>query len=132
MTKKIFFLSLLFIVFNMSFSDGIHKGQAKMIESRFEYKYKNPTIGDTTLKDVEYDLEFYTNTALLEVEIETFRGDGGWSKLKKEDIDKFLKKLANEIREEMDDPNLSVNIIVSVEKEFSFSDDEEILLNKLY
>lgn len=129
--KKLFFTLLLLIIFNISFSDGINEGQAKMIESQFAYKYSNPTIGDTTLKNIEYELEFYTNTALLEVEIETFHGDGGWSKLKKEEIDKFLKKLADEIREEINQPDLPVNIIVVVEKELSFK-DEEILLNKLY
>jgi hypothetical protein len=119
------------IIFNLSFSDGINEGQAKMIESQFEYKYTSPTIGNITLKNVEYELEFYTNTALLEVEIETFHGDGGWSKLKNVEIDDFLKKLADEIREEINQPDLPVNIIVVVEKELSFK-DEEILLNKLY
>jgi hypothetical protein len=130
--KKLFFTLLLLIIFNLSFSDGINEGQAKMIESQFAYKYSNPTIGDTTLKNIEYELEFYTNTALLEVEIETFHGDGGWSKLKKEEIDKFLKKLADEIREEINQPDLPVNILVTLEADITFQEDEEVLLNKLY
>jgi hypothetical protein len=130
--KKLLFTIFLFSNFILSFSNELYEGEAKIIESRFSYEYQNPKIGDIQLKNLEYDLEFYTNTALLEIEIETFHGDGGWSKLKKEDIDKFLKGLADEIRKEINNPELSVNIIVEVEREISFGDSDEVVLNKLY
>lgn len=128
--KKILAIIILFSTFTGAFAGSkLYKGEAKILESQFTFNYGNPKIGDITLKDLDYDLKFYTNGALLEVEIETFSGDGGWSKLKKEDIDIFFYKLAREIRTTVNNPDLPVNIIVEVEREFG---DDITVLNKLY
>ena len=128
--KKFLTIIMLFSIFTGVFAGSkLYKGEAKILESQFRFNYGNPKIGNITLKDLDYDLKFYTNSALLEVEIETFSGDGGWSKLTKEDTDIFFDKLAKEIRSTVNDPDLPVNVIVEVEREFG---DDITVLNKLY
>ncbi len=127
--KKFLIIGLLLSVFTGVFADKLYKGKAKLLESKFSFNYKDPKIGKVTLENLEYDLKFYTNSALLEVEVETFSGDGGWSKLKRDEIDDFFNLLAEKIRNEVNKPELPVNVIVEIEKKVG---EDTIVLNKLY
>ncbi len=125
--KKI--ICLILLLSATAFSQGSYEASEEILETHFEVQHPVITDGDNTLRDIEYDLTISLNKALIELEIESSFGDGGWSKLNKQIFEDVILQMVNDTRAEVSKPNLNVTVLVKLDREFG---DDEILFNRTY
>lgn len=90
--------------------------QEKMLENSFEINRSTLTDGKIKLKDIDYDVEIYENYIMIKLEMETFFGDGNWSKFDKEIFESLVEELVAETRETMNDQTIDVDVTLEVDK----------------
>ena len=125
--KKV--ICLILLISAVAFSQGSFEASEEILEVHFEAQHPVITDGSNTLKDIEYDLTISQNKALIELEIESSFGDGGWSKLNKQIFEEIILQMIADIKLEVNNPNLDVTALVKLDREF---DNDEILFNRTY
>ena len=105
------------------------EGQEKILENRLEVNKRTLTDGNVTFGPIEYDVDIYENNALVELEAETFSGDGNWSKFNKEIFDKLMLEIATEVKNTMNNQNINVNISLELDKKIG---KDQMVYNKTF
>lgn len=92
-------------------------GDYDYIEDRLELKYS--TLKDSKnniLKIDDVEVGVFGNKIFVNMEIETFSGDGGWKNFDKSSYDKIAKEIAKEVRAFLNiDEKVEVNLILDKE-----------------
>ena len=87
------------------------------VEDKLQLKYR--TLMDNkknSLKIDDVDMGVFNNNIYVNMEIESFAGDGGWEKFDKASYDNIAKAIADDVRE-MLNSNEKVEITLVLEKE---------------
>ena len=127
--KKIILTLMLVLSVGVFADDDRFEGQEKMLEKRFEMTQRELTDGKVKLGEIDYEIDIYENTILVELEIEPFSGDANWSKFDKDTFDKLMEEMSIEIRKSIGNPTIPINVSVEIEKRFG---KDEIVYNKTF
>lgn len=96
---------------------AVADGPFDYIEDKVELKYSILTDSKrNTLNIEDIDVGNFNGRIYLNLEIETFSGDGGWGKFDKASYDQIAKKIADDVRG-MLNTNDQVEITLILEKE---------------
>lgn len=119
--KKFLIVSLL------SLSALAYAGNDKFdyVEDKLQLKYVELNDGKTTLNIDDIDVGSFNNKIYVNMEVEAFSGDGGWSKFDKEVYNKIATSIADEIRK-MTDTTDKIEITLILEREIG----KDMLLNE--
>lgn len=95
------------------------------LEDKLELKYQELVDSkNNKLKVDGIDVKSFNGNTYIDIEIETFSGDGGWNKFDKSSYDKIAKEIANEVRQLLNN-NEKVEINLILEREIG----KDMLLN---
>ena len=104
-------------------------GQYDYVEYRLELKYAVLTDNKNNSLAIDgIDIGVFNGRAYVNMEIESFSGDGGWGKFDKPSYDRIAKQIADEVRG-MLNTNDPVEITLILEKEIG---RDMMLHNGLY
>lgn len=92
--KKLLVMGLL-VLSALSFA-----GDKKLdyVEDKLQLKYTELSDGKNTLNIDDIDVDTFNNKIYVNMEVETFSGDGGWSNFNKETYNKIATQIADDIR----------------------------------
>lgn len=92
--KKLLVIGLL-VLSALSFA-----GDKKLdyVEDKLQLKYTELSDGKNTLNIDDIDVDTFNNKIYVNMEVETFSGDGGWSNFNKETYNKIATQIADDIR----------------------------------
>ena len=95
------------------------------LEDKLELKYQELVDSkNNKLKVDGIDVKSFNGNTYIDIEIETFSGDGGWNKFDKNSYDKIAKEIANEVRQLLNN-NEKVEINLILERDIG----KDMLLN---
>ncbi len=87
------------------------------VEDKLELKYSVLTDNRKNTLDVDgIDMGVFNGQPFVNIEIESFSGDGGWGKFDKGSYDKLAREIADDVRE-MLNTNEKVEITLVLERE---------------
>lgn len=92
--KKLLIVGL-FILSVLSFADN---NPFDYVEDRLQLKYVELNDGKNRLGIDDIDVGSFNNKIYVNMEVEAFSGDGGWSKFDKAAYDKIATQIADDIR----------------------------------
>ncbi len=106
------------IISLLSLSALAYAGNDKFdyVEDKLQLKYVELNDGKTTLNIDDIDVGSFNNKIYVNMEVEAFSGDGGWSKFDKEAYNKIATNIADEIRK-MTDTTDKIEITLILERE---------------
>lgn len=106
------------IISLLSLSALAYAGNDKFdyVEDKLQLKYVELNDGKTTLNIDDIDVGSFNNKIYVNMEVEAFSGDGGWSKFDKETYNKIATSIADEIRK-MTDTTDKIEITLILERE---------------
>ena len=110
--KKILITSL-FILSTLSFADN---NSFDYVEDKLQLKYVELNDGKNKLNIDDIDVGSFNNKIYINMEVEAFSGDGGWSKFNKEAYDRIATQIADDIRK-MTNTNEKVEVTLILERE---------------
>ena len=111
--KKLLIISL-FIISALSFADN---NPYDYVEDKLQLKYVELTDGKNKLDIDDIDVGSFNNKIYVNMEVEAFSGDGGWSKLfDKASYDKIATQIADDIRK-MTNTSDKIEITLVLERE---------------
>ena len=93
--KKIFLASFLLICFSVFAEDN---SPFDILEDKFQIKYATLNDGTTNLKVDDIDIGMINTTPFINIEIESFMGNGSWEKFNKDKYNAIITGLADEFR----------------------------------
>ena len=96
---------------------AVADGRYDYVEDKLQLKYRTLTDSKkNTLEIDDIDMGVFNNHIYVNMEIESFAGDGGWGKFDKVSYDNIAKTIADEVRS-MLNSNEEVEITLVLEKE---------------
>lgn len=117
--KKLLIISL-FIISALSFADN---NPYDYVEDKLQLKYVELTDGKNKLDIDDIDVGSFNNKIYVNMEVEAFSGDGGWSsgdggwsKFDKASYDKIATQIADDIRK-MTNTSDKIEITLVLERE---------------
>lgn len=110
--KKLLIISL-FIISTLSFADN---NPYDYVEDKLQLKYVELTDGKNKLDIDDIDVGSFNNKIYVNMEVEAFSGDGGWSKFDKAAYDKIATQIADDIRK-MTNTSDKIEITLVLERE---------------
>lgn len=110
--KKLLIISL-FIISTLSFADN---NPYDYVEDKLQLKYVELTDGKNKLNIDDIDVGSFNNKIYVNMEVEAFSGDGGWSKFDKAAYDKIATQIADDIRK-MTNTSDKIEITLVLERE---------------
>lgn len=110
--KKLLIISL-FIISALSFADN---NPYDYVEDKLQLKYVELTDGKNKLNIDDIDVGSFNNKIYVNMEVEAFSGDGGWSKFDKAAYDKIATQIADDIRK-MTNTSDKIEITLVLERE---------------
>lgn len=110
--KKILIVGLLAIS-ALSFAS---KNSYDYVEDKLQLKYVELNDGKNKLSIDDIDVGSFNNKIYVNMEIEAFSGDGGWSKFDKNTYDKLATQIADDIRK-MTNTSDKIEISLVLERE---------------
>lgn len=110
--KKLLIISL-FIISALSFADN---NPYDYVEDKLQLKYVELTDGKNKLDIDDIDVGSFNNKIYVNMEVEAFSGDGGWSKFDKVAYDKIATQIADDIRK-MTNTSDKIEITLVLERE---------------
>lgn len=110
--KKLLIISL-FIISALSFADN---NPYDYVEDKLQLKYVELTDGKNKLDIDDIDVGSFNNKIYVNMEVEAFSGDGGWSKFDKAAYDKIATQIADDIRK-MTNISDKIEITLVLERE---------------
>lgn len=110
--KKILIISL-FILSALSFADN---NSFDYVEDKLQLKYVELNDGKNKLNIDDIDVGSFNNKIYINMEVEAFSGDGGWSKFDKGAYDRIATQIADDIRK-MTNTNDKIEITLVLERE---------------
>lgn len=110
--KKLLIISL-FIISALSFADN---NPYDYVEDKLQLKYVELTDGKNKLNIDDIDVDSFNNKIYVNMEVEAFSGDGGWSKFDKTAYDKIATQIADDIRK-MTNTSDKIEITLVLERE---------------
>lgn len=110
--KKLLILGL-FILSILSFADN---NPFDYVEDKLQLKYVELTDGKNKLDIDDIDVASFNNKIYVNMEVEAFSGDGGWSKFDKTTYNKIATQIADDIRK-MTNTSDKVEITLVLERE---------------
>ena len=110
--KKLLIISL-FIISALSFADN---NPYDYVEDKLQLKYVELTDGKNKLDIDDIDVGSFNNKIYVNMEVEAFSGDGGWSKFDKAAYDKIATQIADDIRK-MTNTSDKIEITLVLERE---------------
>lgn len=110
--KKIL-IAILFILSTLSFADN---NSFDYVEDKLQLKYVELNDGKNKLNIDDIDVGSFNNKIYINMEVEAFSGDGGWSKFNKEAYDKIATQIADDIRK-MTNTSDKIEITLILERE---------------
>lgn len=110
--KKLLIISL-FIISALSFADN---NPYDYVEDKLQLKYVELTDGKNKLDIDDIDVGSFNNKIYVNMEVEAFSGDGGWSKFDKTSYDKIATQIADDIRK-MTNTSDKIEITLVLERE---------------
>lgn len=110
--KKLLIISL-FIISALSFADN---NLYDYVEDKLQLKYVELTDGKNKLNIDDIDVGSFNNKIYVNMEVEAFSGDGGWSKFDKAAYDKIATQIADDIRK-MTNTSNKIEITLVLERE---------------
>lgn len=114
--KKILITLFLLVSIGILASDGPFEMQENMIENNLQMNYSSLTDGKITLKNIDYDVDIYTNGSIVELEMDVMTGDGGWMKFNKKVFNQWMVEISKKIKKDVNNLNLPINIIFKIDK----------------
>lgn len=110
--KKLLVVGL-FIISALSFADN---DPFDYVEDKLQLKYVELNDGKNRLDIDDIDVGSFNNKIYVNMEVEAFSGDGGWSKFDKSAYDKIATQIADDIRK-MTNTTDKVEITLVLERE---------------
>ena len=110
--KKLLIISL-FIISALSFADN---NPYDYVEDKLQLKYVELTDGKNKLDIDDIDVGSFNNKIYVNMEVEAFSGDGGWSKFDIASYDKIATQIADDIRK-MTNTSDKIEITLVLERE---------------
>lgn len=96
---------------------AVADGRYDYVEDKLQLKYRTLTDSKkNTLEIDDIDMGVFNNHIYVNMEIESFAGDGGWGNFDKASYDNIAKTIADEVRS-MLNSNEEVEITLVLEKE---------------
>ena len=110
--KKLLIVGL-FILSAFSFAGN---NKFNYVEDKLELKYSELNDGKNKLEIDDIDIGSFNNKIYVNMEVEAFSGDGGWSKFDKNTYNKIATQIADDIRK-MTNTDEKIEISLVLERE---------------